>query len=194
MSRSTLVALVLALIAAAAGPPARAQEPSASQAAPAGRAEGVPEGSAHAAPAEQTAPPPNAARAAAAARAYPPELEAQARRLASELRCPVCQGLSIEDSPTELAQQMKDVIRQQLAEGKTPDEVRAYFVARYGEWILLQPKAAGFNLLVYLLPFAGLAAGGVVIFLAVRRWTRSPAAASDPAEVVAEADEPAAVG
>lgn len=100
-----------------------------------------------------------------------PKREETVRRLASELRCPVCQGLSVQDSPTELAQQMKAVIRRQLAEGKTPDEVRAYFVGRYGEWILLEPKASGFNLVLYLLPLFGVLAGGVAIAFFVRRMT-----------------------
>lgn len=101
-------------------------------------------------------------------------LEEATRKVASELRCPVCQGTSIEDSPTDLARQMRAVVRDQLAQGRTPVEVRAYFVSRYGEWILLQPKPSGFNLLVYLLPILGLIAGGVVIVLSVRRWTREP--------------------
>src|SRR5690554_2720698 len=68
-------------------------------------------------------------------------LERRTRELASQLRCPVCQGLSIQDSPTELAQDMKAVVREQLAQGKSEEEVTAYFVEKYGEWILLQPKA-----------------------------------------------------
>src|SRR5687767_15874271 len=79
-------------------------------------------------------------------------LEARTREVASGLRCPVCQGLSIQASPSELAVQMKDVVRQQLKEGKSPDEVRAYFVSKYGEWVLLEPKASGMNLLVYAAP------------------------------------------
>jgi cytochrome c-type biogenesis protein CcmH len=102
------------------------------------------------------------------------DLDRATRELASEMRCPVCQGVSIQDSPTELAVEMKGVIRQQLAEGKTRDEVRGYFVERYGEWVLLEPKARGFNLLVYLLPLVGLLAGGAVVTAIVRRWTRIP--------------------
>jgi cytochrome c-type biogenesis protein CcmH/NrfF len=70
-------------------------------------------------------------------------LEARVREVASELRCPVCQGESIEDSPAALAQEMKVIVREQLAAGRTPDEVKAYFVEKYGEWILLRPKARG---------------------------------------------------
>ena len=115
-----------------------------------------------------------------------PRREEVVKRVASELRCPVCQGLSVQDSPTELAQQMKAVIRRQLAEGKSPDEVRAYFVARYGEWILLEPRAKGFNLVLYLLPLAGIAAGAAVIAVFVRRMTSR---SGEPAPYLG--DEPA---
>lgn len=99
-------------------------------------------------------------------------LEALTSSVAAQLRCPVCQGLSIQDSPTELALEMRAVVRDQLAAGRTPDEVRAYFVSKYGEWILLEPKAEGFNLAVYLLPVFVLILGGGTVVLAVRRWTR----------------------
>lgn len=99
-------------------------------------------------------------------------LEALTSAVAAQLRCPVCQGLSIEDSPTELALEMRAVVRDQLAAGSTPDEVRAYFVSKYGEWILLEPKPEGFNLAVYLLPVVALLFGGGMVVLAVRRWTR----------------------
>ncbi len=98
-------------------------------------------------------------------------LEARAIRLADELRCPVCQGLSIHDSPSPLAQDMKDLIRSQVAAGATDQEIRQYFISKYGEWVLLEPKPSGFNILVYLLPFAGLLGGALLIVVAVRRWT-----------------------
>lgn len=102
-------------------------------------------------------------------------LEATTTMLASELRCPVCQGNSIQDSPSELAQEMRSVIRDQLRAGRTPDEVRAYFVDKYGEWILLAPKAEGFNLVVYLVPILAIVVGGVVVVRTVRRSTTGPA-------------------
>ena len=98
-------------------------------------------------------------------------LEAHTSAVASQLRCPVCQGLSIQDSPAELAQQMRLLVHDQLAAGKTPEEVKAYFVSKYGEWILLAPKASGFNLVAYGLPVLVVLGGGLGIVLAVRRWT-----------------------
>ena len=100
-----------------------------------------------------------------------PVLEARTRAIAAQLRCPVCQGLSIQDSPSELAQEMKALVREQLVQGRSADEIKRYFVARYGEWILLQPDARGFNLAIYILPLLALVCGIAVVALLVRRWT-----------------------
>lgn len=109
-------------------------------------------------------------------------LEAQVRQLSAELRCPVCQALSLADSPSELSQEMKDVVRAQLEAGRTPEEVKAYFVERYGEWILLKPKPRGWNLLVYALPALAVIAGlGGVVYL-LRRWTANTATDSELAD------------
>lgn len=115
-------------------------------------------------------------------------LDAQTRAIAEQLRCPVCQGVSIEASPTDLAREMRRVVREQLAAGRTPDEVKAYFVSKYGEWILLEPKPKGFNLMVYLLPFAVLLGGAALIVFAVRRWTGPREEAEE--DVDAEVDAP----
>ena len=109
-------------------------------------------------------------------------LDAATRSLASQLRCPVCQGLSLQDSPSELAQQMREVVKQQLQAGKSPDEVKDYFVARYGQWILMTPPATGFNWLVYSLPFVVLVVGGAMLVVLVRRWTRPSHGCSIQAE------------
>jgi cytochrome c-type biogenesis protein CcmH len=103
-------------------------------------------------------------------------LEARTTAVASQLRCPVCQGLSLQESPSELAQQMRSVVRDQLSAGKSPDEIRAYFVSKYGEWILLEPRPVGFNVLVYALPAVVVVGGLVLIVVVVRRWTRQPEA------------------
>lgn len=99
-------------------------------------------------------------------------LEERVRAVASGLRCPVCQGLSLQDSPSELAQQMRAVVREQLAAGRSDDDVRAYFVAKYGDWVLLKPKAQGVAALAYALPVLFLVVGGGIVWGATRRWTR----------------------
>jgi cytochrome c-type biogenesis protein CcmH len=97
--------------------------------------------------------------------------------VAAQLRCVVCQSLSVADSPSETANQMRQIIRERLAAGESPEQVREYFVQKYGPWILLSPPKEGFNLLVWVAPFAGIAAGLVLVALALRRWSRRPAAA-----------------
>ncbi|MHB8839258.1 MAG: cytochrome c-type biogenesis protein [Gemmatimonadaceae bacterium] len=112
-----------------------------------------------------------------------PALEAATKSVASQLRCPVCQGVSIQDSPSELAQQMRTVVKEQLAAGKAPDEVKDYFVSKYGEWILLEPKARGFNLLVYALPAVLVLGGAVFLVFLVKKWTAAAPAAAGSAPV-----------
>ncbi len=104
-------------------------------------------------------------------------LENKTKEVASELRCPVCQGLSIQDSPSELSQQMRTVVKEQLAAGKSEQEVKDYFISKYGEWILLEPQAHGFNLVVYALPAVLIFGGAGLIVLLVRRWTAAVPAA-----------------
>jgi cytochrome c-type biogenesis protein CcmH len=97
--------------------------------------------------------------------------------IAAQLRCPVCQGLSLADSQSELSLQMRGVITEQLQQGKTDEQVIDYFVAKYGEWILLEPKARGFNLIAYFAPLLMLGAGIAVIYASVRKWTQPQTAA-----------------
>lgn len=108
-----------------------------------------------------------------AAAASDSALEARTTAVASTLRCPVCQGESIQDSPSELAKQMRAVVRDRLRSGETPDQVKAYFVSRYGEWILLEPTMTGLNILLYALPVVLVIGGLVLIAFLVRRWTAS---------------------
>ncbi len=109
-------------------------------------------------------------RAPAQAGSSEQELEAQVAEIAAQLRCPTCRALSIQDSPSEMAAQMRDLVREQLRAGKSPDEIKAYFVDRYGEWILLRPEAKGFNWTVWLLPVLLLAGGLVLVLVTARRW------------------------
>jgi cytochrome c-type biogenesis protein CcmH/NrfF len=99
-------------------------------------------------------------------------IDRQTREISSKLRCVVCQGLSLQDSPSQLAQEMRGIVREKLEEGMTPDEVKEYFVARYGEWVLLAPEPKGFNLVVYVLPLAMLFGGAGFVFFTARNWTR----------------------
>lgn len=112
--------------------------------------------------------------------------ESEVERVTVQLRCVVCQNLSVADSPSDMARQMRDLVRERLAAGDTPEQVKAYFVERYGEWVLLSPPTRGFALLAWALPL-GMLGGGILLALVVlRRWTvRGAAGTAD--EVDAEA-------
>ncbi len=95
-------------------------------------------------------------------------LDDRARQLESEIRCPVCQGLSIADSPAVLAQQMRDVVHDELARGSSDDAVRAYFVERYGRWILLAPSTTGPDVALWLAPAVIVVVGASVVAMRAR--------------------------
>jgi cytochrome c-type biogenesis protein CcmH len=103
-----------------------------------------------------------------------PSPAARARRLSAELRCPVCQGLSVADSPSSTARAIADDIRRRIDEGESDGAIRRAYVERYGEWILLQPEGSGLGAVVWALPVAGLVLGGGALALAFRRWRRQP--------------------
>lgn len=95
------------------------------------------------------------------------------RDVAGTLRCPVCLNLSVADSPSPVAQEMRARIRQELLAGKSPDAIRAEFIAAYGEWILLSPRPSGVNLLAWVLPPFLLVGALIGLLFLVRRWTAS---------------------
>ena len=130
--------------------------------------------------------PSTAPRTATAAARSATVSEDQVRAIGADLRCVVCQNLSVSDSPSETARQMREIIRDRLVAGDTPEQVKAYFVEKYGLWILLAPPREGFNLLVWIVPFIGLGLGLVLVAVVIRRWTAAgasrPAAAASPVD------------
>jgi cytochrome c-type biogenesis protein CcmH len=101
----------------------------------------------------------------------------RADRIGRKLRCPVCQGMPIAESPSEMAQDMMGRVREMLAEGQSEQEIIDYFVLRYGEWVRLEPTTEGMNLALWVLPPALLAAAIVTLFLLSRRRRAAPAPA-----------------
>ena len=107
----------------------------------------------------------------------PPATRAQqVQQIAAGLHCPICKDLSVADSPAPLAQQMRQEIAQKLRAGESADQVRAGFVAAYGDSVLMSPPRQGVTGAVYYLPVLVLAAGLITAFLLLRRWLRTPQA------------------
>jgi cytochrome c-type biogenesis protein CcmH len=104
----------------------------------------------------------------------PPTQADQARAIAAELRCPDCAGLSAADSPTQAAAEIRREVEAQLAAGRTPEEIRESFVARYGSWILLTPP----GIAPWLVPLLVTGVGALVL----AAWLLRPGAAAGDAE------------
>ncbi len=93
------------------------------------------------------------------------DIDKEAREISYLLMCPVCEGQTVAESNSQLANQMRAIIREKLQEGKSKDEIIAYFVSRYGETILGAPPAKGVNWLLWTLPAIALLIGGGIIGL-----------------------------
>jgi cytochrome c-type biogenesis protein CcmH len=107
--------------------------------------------------------------------AGPVDIEEETRAISAELRCVVCQNLSVADSPSEMAQQMRASVREQLEAGKSPQEIKDFFVSKYGEWVLLAPTNSGFNRLLWWLPLTVLIGGILATLFLARRWAAGKA-------------------
>ena len=167
MTRWWLAALVAVPLAAAAQEPSTAG-PTGFEAA---------EAAAHEDPREVVGAPRGRALSGAA-------LDARTEEVGALLRCPVCQGLSIADSPATMASKMKARVRELLAAGYDEEQILAYFERSYGEFVRLEPARRGINWLVWLAPPLALA-GGLVL---VRRTMRRPSTTAPPPEGVPARD------
>ena len=105
------------------------------------------------------------------------------RRLAAEIRCVDCEGLSVADSSTQTAREQRRDIAHRIRTGETDGDIRRVYVDRYGESVLLKPTSSGVGVLVWALPVIALILGAGGIVLALRRWQRQPRL------VASEADE-----
>jgi cytochrome c-type biogenesis protein CcmH len=113
-----------------------------------------------------------------------PVLEGRARALSKELRCLVCQNQSIDDSAAPLARDLRVLVRERLTGGDNDQQVLDFLVARYGEFVLLKPRFAWHNALLWLGPPGVLIGGGLLLMMTARRRSR---AASAPAGAEVEA-------
>src|SRR5712691_6945272 len=111
-------------------------------------------------------------------------LDQRVHDVASQLKCPVCQGESVADSPSTISEQMRGVIRQQLQSGQSEQQIIQYFIDRYGQQIAWSPPWQGFTLLAWLVPIVLLLGGAALLCFVLRDWRRTA-----PPEVTAEDTE-----
>jgi len=116
-----------------------------------------------------------------------PALEERAREISAGLRCVVCRNESIDESNATLARDLRLMVRERLVAGDSDDDVLAYVVDRYGEYVLLRPTMTGSNIVLWLAPAALILIGGGLSLVYIRRRAGSPA----PAEVALSAEEKA---
>ena len=120
-----------------------------------------------------------------AARPHEATADERIDQITTELRCPVCQGLSVKDSTSETARQMRDLVAERVREGKTDAKIEAEFRAAYGDWIFLSPPATAWSGLVWLVPVAVIAAGLVLVSARLRGPDAPAPTAPSAAQVAA---------
>ena len=111
---------------------------------------------------------------AAPALAHADALDDSVRRVAVQLQCPVCEGESIADSPSGLANDMRSVIRAKIVAGESDQQILDEFVASYGDSILADPPKRGISLGVWVGPVIGVIAGIALVTVLLRTWRHAP--------------------
>lgn len=117
------------------------------------------------------------------------ELQEKTKEVSKTLRCMVCQSESVWESSAQLAVEMREMVRERLLAGETPEQIRGYFVGRYGDAILLKPrKFVGLNLLLWGGPLLFLTGGLLLLYRNLVKWTgaKTPVQPEDSAELTEE--------
>lgn len=114
-------------------------------------------------------------------------IDEQTVAIAKQLKCPVCQNVPVAYSQSQLADEMRQVIRDKLAQGESEEAIIQYFVDRYGEDVLLEPRREGFSLLLWLSALGALLFGAAVVGIVLWNWSHSRPSATAAA---APADSP----
>ncbi len=130
------------------------------------------------------------AGAAAATEMNPPQqsgdasgmsaLDLRLKRLEGDLRCLVCQNQTLADSNAELAADLRREVRELAVSGKSDEEIKAYLVARYGDFVLYDPPVEPLTWMLWFGPFALLVVGGTVWWIVLRRRERLASSAASP--------------
>lgn len=121
----------------------------------------------------------------------PTPTDDEVNKIAKQLYCPVCENTPLDVCPTEACRQWRELIRLQLSQGKSEEEIKQYFVDNYGARVLSEPPRTGLNWLVYILPPVLILAGAFILFRSFREWTKPRAveAGSGPVKEAGEASE-----
>jgi cytochrome c-type biogenesis protein CcmH len=104
------------------------------------------------------------------------QLHLRTQQVGALLRCPVCQGLSVSDSPAEMAVNMRGQVRELLARGYTQEQILSYFERSYGQFVLLKPKFNGLSAVVWIIPLLAVAIGVVLVWSKAKKLERPPTA------------------
>lgn len=96
----------------------------------------------------------------------------EVNEVASQLYCPICENRPLDICPTEACKQWRELIRTQLSEGKTEQEIKQYFVDQYGDRVLAEPPRTGLNWLIYILPPLIILLGAFMLFKNFQAWTK----------------------
>jgi cytochrome c-type biogenesis protein CcmH len=110
--------------------------------------------------------------AAASAQASTPT-DDEVNAIARQLYCPVCENTPLDVCPTDACREWREEIRKLLAEGKSEEQIKQYFVDYYGARVLAEPPRQGFNWLVYVVPPIVIVAGIFILFRALRGWSQA---------------------
>jgi len=94
--------------------------------------------------------------------------------IAQELYCPICENTPLDVCPTEACRDWRELIRQMLAEGRAPEEIKQYFVDHYGARVLSEPPLAGVGWMVYVVPVLAFSAGVFLLARGIKKWVRLP--------------------
>ncbi|MFN8470784.1 MAG: cytochrome c-type biogenesis protein CcmH [Anaerolineae bacterium] len=123
------------------------------------------------------------------------EIDRRMRAITDRLNCPLCQNTTLTECPLQVCDEMRDLIRQKLVAGENEDQIRAYFVERYGDRVLNEPPRQGFALLGWVMPFVGIVVGVVLLALVLRamlrREPKKPALSASAPAPAAPPDLPA---
>lgn len=118
-----------------------------------------------------------------------PPLERRVQALSKTIMCPVCPGESIDQSQNELAVQMRNIVMEKVQQGWTDQQIRAFFVERYGPSVLLEPPRQGFNLMAWVVPPVAVAGAVVALFFVLRMMRRPPSSRGEDLSEVAQLSE-----